>query len=180
MERRKRCKGTRIQGISADNLPRLKALGDFRNWYVMNNQQEIIDEKRPLPLDLGLKILRAVFDYGGKEIPAWLVEQRLSENQLEESIQDNDVIVKRAFEKYIDEQVKTAILLWREKLEYENKVDIPNQISERLVKLVQSNLLPDMRFSDRNLAVIIKTGILTELHSRGVSQRPVTKPEGTG
>ena len=55
------------------NLPRLKALGDFRNWYVMNNQQEIIDEKRPLPLDLGLKILRAVFDYGGKEIPAWLV-----------------------------------------------------------------------------------------------------------
>ena len=55
-------------------------------------------------------------------------------------------------------------------MEYENKVDIPNQISERLVKLVQSNLLPDMRFSDRNLAVIIKTGILTELHSRGVSK----------
>ena len=85
---------------------------------------------------MGLKIFKAACDYVGKEIPAWLLEQRLSENQLEESIQDNDVIVKRAFEKYIDEQVKTAILLWREKLGEEKKVDIPNQISERLVNQI--------------------------------------------
>ena len=36
-------------------------------------------------------------------MPEWLA-LRLPENQLEESIEDNGVIVKRAFEKYIDEQ----------------------------------------------------------------------------
>jgi hypothetical protein len=152
------------------NLPRLKALGDFRNWYVMNNQQEIIDEKRPPPLDLGLKILKAAFDYAGKDLPTWLLEERLPENQLEESIQDNDVIVKRAFEKYIDEQMRNALFVWREKLEEEEKVDIPNQISERLVKLARTKLLPDIRYSERNWSVIISTGILTELYSRGVSK----------
>ena len=37
------------------NLDRLKALGDFRNWYIINNQDTILDEKRLPSLDLGLK-----------------------------------------------------------------------------------------------------------------------------
>jgi len=35
------------------NLPRLKALGDFRNWYVMNNQQVIIERKETTSTRLG-------------------------------------------------------------------------------------------------------------------------------
>ena len=31
------------------NLKRGKALGDFRNWFIMNNQETILDEARPAP-----------------------------------------------------------------------------------------------------------------------------------
>ena len=44
-------------------------------------------------------------------MPEWL-SLRLPENQLEESIEDNAVIVKRAFEKYIDEQFNKALPIW--------------------------------------------------------------------
>ena len=56
------------------NLPRLKAFGDFRNWWIMNNQNEILDEKRPDPLDLGLLILKSAFEHTAIEIPSWLLE----------------------------------------------------------------------------------------------------------
>ena len=49
-------------------------------------------------------------------MPEWL-SSRLPENQLEESIEDNGVIVKRAFEKYIDEKISTLLLpYWRRTL----------------------------------------------------------------
>jgi len=160
------------------NLPRLKALGDFRNWYIMNHQDAILNKKRPEPLDLGLIILRAAFDHAGIEIPSWLLEQRLAENQLEESMQDNDVIVKRAFEKYIDEQVNRALPIWRFGNMKGNDVDVeddgrafelPNDISDRLKKLAESNLLPDVKYT-RNFEFIISKGIVTELYIHGVTR----------
>ena len=56
----------------------------------------------------------------------------MPENQLEESIEDNSVIVKRAFEKYIDEVI---LSFWRLQ---EEKPALPNDISDRLVKLANS------------------------------------------
>jgi hypothetical protein len=56
------------------NLPRLKALGDFRNWHIMNHQAELLDESRPEPLDLGLNILKEAFLFCGKNIPQWLID----------------------------------------------------------------------------------------------------------
>jgi hypothetical protein len=151
------------------NLSRLKTLGDFRNWYVMNHQEEFLDEKRAEPLELGLKILKEAFTFCGKKIPQWLVEERLPENQLEESMQDNDVIVKRAFEKYIDEQFNKAIQFWKSQLAIGETIQIPKDISDRLVKLAESNVLPDIKYT-RNFEVIIRKGILTELYNHGVTK----------
>lgn len=148
------------------NLPRLKALGDFRNWYIINNQQEFLDERRPEPLDIGLKILKEAFTFCGKETPQWLVEERLPENQLEESMQDSDVLVKRAFEKYIDEQVNRNLQILRLQEAFELKPDI----SDRLKELAKGKLLPDMRYSDRNFELFIYKGILTELYNHGVTK----------
>ena len=61
-------------------------------------------------------------------MPEWLSRQITPENQLEESIEDNSVIVKRAFEKYIDEVI---LSFWRLQ---ENKPALPDEISDRLVK----------------------------------------------
>ncbi len=148
------------------NLSRLKALGDFRNWYIMNNQEEILNQKRPEPLDIGLKILREAFTFCGKEISPWLVDERLPENQLEESLEDSDVIVKRAFEKYIDEQVNRNLQILRLQDDFKMKLDISNRLKE----LAKSKLLPDMRYSDRNFELFIYRGILTELYNHGVTK----------
>ena len=51
------------------NLDRLGALGNFRNWYMMNNQDLILNEKRPPPLDLGLKIICEAYSFIGKPVP---------------------------------------------------------------------------------------------------------------
>ena len=66
-------KAIEFKGFIRINLKRLKALGDSRNWYIMNYQQEILDdESRPLPLDLGYKILEEAYKATGKIIPEWL------------------------------------------------------------------------------------------------------------
>jgi len=155
------------------NLPRLKTLGQFRNWYIMNHQNDILDEKRPVALDLGTKILRAAFEFSGAKIPDWLLHERLQENQLEESLEDNDVIVKRAFEKYIDEQVNKALQLWRQELDKDEKLHVPKDISDRLIKLAESNLLPDIKYNAINHEVIIRKGIITELWGHGVTKDQV-------
>jgi len=159
------------------NLSRLKGLGDFRNWYIINHQDEFLNnENRPEPLDLGLNILKAAFDYAGLEIPKWLLEDRIHQNQLEESMQDNDVIIKNAFEKYIREQVNNAIPIWRTRLQRDEKghviedVDIPDDISDRLEKLAVDNLTPCVKYSKINREFIISTGILAELYNHGVTK----------
>ncbi len=51
----------------------------------MNNQAVVLDETRPLPLDLGLKILTAAYSKVGRVMPEWF-NMRLPETQLEESM----------------------------------------------------------------------------------------------
>ena len=145
-------------------MKRFKALGGFRNWYIMNNQETILEEARLPPLDLGFKILSEAYKSAGRTIPEWLTS-RLPENQLEESIEDNSVIVKRAFEKYIDEEFNHALSVWRIQ---EKEPLLPDDISDRLVKLANSNLLPDVK--GVNYGVIIRKGILTELYKYGVTR----------
>jgi len=62
---------------------------------------------------------------------------------LEESIEDNSIIVKRAFETYIDVNFRNALNFWqRSEASVDNVLALPKEISSRLVKLVDSNLLP--------------------------------------
>lgn len=151
------------------NLPRLKALGDYRNWYLMNHQDEILVEKRPEPLNLGLRIIRSAFTTVGIEFPTWL-EERLPENELEESMEDNEVIVKSAFEKYINENLNRGISIWRLKLDREEKLELPNTISGRFDQLVIDKILSDVKYSHKNDGFYIFTGILRELYKYGVTR----------
>jgi Bifunctional DNA primase/polymerase, N-terminal len=156
------------------NLPRLKALGDFRNWYIMNHQAEILDAERPEPLDLGLKILKESFGFCGKIIPQWLVDQRLPENQLEESIEDNDVIVQGAFEKLINERVSKALYIWNLGKDKIQQVELPDTITKRLIALAKNNLLEYVKYVAKSgvkkEGIRFSTGILSELYSHGVGK----------
>src|SRR5215475_8354947 len=112
------------------NLNRLRHLGDFRNRFIMTNQELFLDEtKRPLPLDLGLKILTAAYETVGRQMPEWF-KMRLPECQLEESIEDNAVIVKRAFETYIDMNFRNSLSYWQRIEAAEDKVlKLPEETS---------------------------------------------------
>ena len=48
-------------------------------------------------------------------------------------------------------------------------LDLPNDISDRLIKLAQSNLLPDVKALG-NFEVVMRKGILTELYNHGVTR----------
>lgn len=152
------------------DLGRLRYLGEFRSWFIMNNQEIFLDEtKRPQPLDLGLKILTAAYHMVGREMPKWF-STRLPECQLEESIGDNSVVIKRAFETYIDVNFKNALSYWQRTEAPEDKaLPLPKETSLRLVKLMDSNLLPDIKRS-RSGDIIIRKGILMELYKCGVTR----------
>ncbi len=58
------------------------------------------------------------------------------------------------------------MLFWR--IQEDGKPSLPKDISDRLVKLANSNLLPDVK--GMNYGVIIRKGILTELYKYGVTR----------
>jgi hypothetical protein len=98
-----------------------------------------------------------------------LMTKLLEQKHLEESIEDNSVIVKRAFETYIDVNFRNALNFWQRTEAPEDKVlPLPKEISSRLVKLVDSNLLADIKRA-QNKNIIIHRGILVELYKYGVT-----------
>jgi hypothetical protein len=147
------------------NLKRLRSLGNFRNWFIMKNQELFLDEAKIAPLDLGFKILSEAYKHTNRTMPEWLA-CRIPETQLEDSLEDNAVIVKRAFEQYIDEQFGRALPIWKLESGRDNDPELPKEISMRLVKLAQSNLLPDVKTWGREYKVVVRRGILVELHKR--------------
>lgn len=155
------------------DLDRLGHYGDFRNWFIMNNQELFLQESRPLPLDLGYTILKEAYKKIGRNMPDWF-NKTLSEGQLEDSLQDASVIVKRAFESYIGKRFQDSLQLFRMQeskyIEGEglSQPPLPIDISGRFIKLAQNNLLPDVKHSPYR--VIIRRGILEELYKLGVSK----------
>ena len=113
----------------------------------------------------------------GREMPKWF-NIRLPECQLEDSIVDNSVIVKRAFETYIDVNFRNGLSYWQRDKAYEGKKDggeeddvlpLPKLTSLRLVKLIDSNLLPDIKRAPSG-DMIIRKGLLVELYKYGVTR----------
>lgn len=150
------------------HLDKLHALGQFRNKFVMDNQHLILDKKLT-PFEKAKIILIAAYESAQMLVPCWLVRKQLEQKHLEESIEDNSVIVKRAFETYIDVNFRNALNFWqRSEASVDNVLALPKEISSRLVKLVASNLLPDIKRA-QNKNIIIRTGIPAELRKYGVT-----------
>ena len=90
------------------NLHKLRSLGDFRNWYVMNHKDtilEAVENTDVRPLDIGRKLIEIAYAYVGMTVPEWL-DELLPENQLEMSLNDGKVAVKNAFESLINTSIK--------------------------------------------------------------------------
>jgi hypothetical protein len=150
-------------------LDNLHHLGDFRNWYVMHHQDEVLSsvrEDKMTLLDLGTKILATAYEYVGIPMPEWLKTRRLPQNQLESSFVDNMVAIKNAFETLINVNLKNF-----NKQDIFEQSHIQESISYRVANLLNGKKLPYMKRSrnDEN-KVIIYTGILPELYKYGVTR----------
>jgi hypothetical protein len=152
----------------ATEFDKLYHLGDFRNWYIINHQDLILsainEESTPM-LDLGMKILMAAYQYAGLPIPDWF-SRRLAQNQLENSLVDNKVAIKNAFETLINVNLKNF-----NKYDIFDQSHIQDAVSNRVFNLIDGKKLPYMKRSkkDQN-RVIINTGILSELYKHGVTK----------
>jgi hypothetical protein len=70
---------------------------------------------------------------------------------------------------YINEQFNKAIHVWKAGKET-GGVEVHSQISQRLVKLPESNFLQEIKYASYKNGVFIFSGILSELYSRGVTR----------
>jgi hypothetical protein len=161
------------------NFGKLKALGDFRNWFIMSNKEMILN-KEISPLDLAGKILAEAYQYASIPIPEWFKEA-LPENQLEESLSYNSVDVKHAFEAYITNNFDHALSYFRsEKLAKNDVTDLDlnsyKNISTRLIKLIESNRLPHIK-RDKRGNILLYRGILEELYKFGVTKDQIPNLE---
>jgi hypothetical protein len=128
-------------------------------------QRSTVIYKKLTPLEKAKKIVIAAYESAQMLVPCWLIRKQLEQKHLEESIEDNSVIVKRAFETYIDVNFRN----WqRTEAPEDTALALPKEISSRLVKLVDSNLLPDIKRA-QNKDIIIYRGILVELYKCGVT-----------
>jgi hypothetical protein len=63
---------TEFEEFLRTNLDRLKPIGDFRNAFLMNNQDKLLPLSRKMsPLDLGKKVLAAAYEHVGLSMPEW-------------------------------------------------------------------------------------------------------------
>jgi hypothetical protein len=153
----------------ATELDNLHHLGDFRNWYVMNHQDEVLSsvrEDKMTLLDLGTKMLAAAYECAGIPMPDWLMTRHLPQNQLESSFVDNRIAIKNAFETLINVNLKNF-----NKHNIFDESHIQAAVSNRVANLLDGKKLPYMKRSrnDEN-KVIINTGILAELYKHGVTR----------
>src|SRR5919197_5222168 len=79
------------------------------------------------------------------------------------------VIIKRAFETYIDLNFKNALSYWYKENPEEEGLKLPKEITSRLAKLVDSNLLADIKRDRKTAETYITKGILVELYKYGLT-----------
>lgn len=154
----------------AENLSKLAALGNFRNWFIMNSQETIlsaIEKKDMNPMEIGRNLLRAAYGFVDRQIPDW-TNELLSETQLEESLLDNTVLVKSAFEKYLQATFRNSSAMWQRIDKDELKGILNEKLSARLALLIDAGELPDIkRRPDGKIA--ISKGLLAELYKYGIT-----------
>ena len=83
-------------------------------------------------------------------------------------MEDNEVIIKRAFEKYIIDQFSRFLMLGKQTGQ---EMIVDKEISHRLFRMAVAKVLPDIKADKSDIAeadlIIIKRGFLDELYRCG-------------
>jgi len=121
------------------NLSKLHVLGQFRNKFVMNKQDLILDKKLT-PFEKARIILKAIYEYAGnRQVPEWF-NKELEQTLLEDSISDSKEAIVSAFESMVIDKTRNLIGV---KAFDPTEIDLcKSSCYERFDTLVSRKLLP--------------------------------------
>ena len=120
------------------NLFRLHVMGQFRNKFVMNNQDLILDKKLT-PFEKARIILKEIYEYAGnRQVPEWF-NKELEQTLLEDSISDSKEAIISALESMVIDKTRNLIGVKAFESDEYNTCKSSYSRFEALVKL---NLLP--------------------------------------
>jgi len=149
-------------------LKKLKALGDFIAWYILNNGL------KEDPWKMAVEVLEEAYKYADIKMPQWLYPSQDEEYRASEEIVYEDMreIIRNYFIKKINEEYSKFVgRIIVEKPEglsyrYEYKDRKEADLKDRLMIVLQYNLIPWMMFrqdKEGKIDIIITTGIMKEL-----------------
>jgi len=119
------------------------------------------------PFEKAQKIMIAAYEQTGITLPDWLLNGELLQNPLEETIGDNVVYIRHAFETYILENFRKSLTIWQ-KTKAEDMPILPHAIGERLMILIDSDELVDIKRRPSGDIVIYRS-LINELYKYGVN-----------
>jgi hypothetical protein len=117
----------------AANLHRERALGHFRNKFIMDNQALILD-KRLTPFQKARMIWKAIYQSARLGMPDWLLNNQLEQTHMRESVEDSKGSIRSALESLIIEKCRS--------LDNEILRTPGYETTDRLVLLVDRKLVP--------------------------------------
>lgn len=143
--------------LKAD-FDKLYILGDFRNNFIMENQDIILDKKQT-PFEKSLTIIEAVYKKVGKVIPDWLVKGQLEESNLEQILDDAKESVLDAIKNIIIREYRFAF-----------KEETQSGYTNRLAKLIDGDHLSFAYRQKSSDLFAINTGIIKRIYENGVTK----------
>lgn len=148
------------------NIKRGRQLGYFRNKFVMEHQDIILDTNLT-PFDKSKKIWTAIYKSVNRKLPD-LFNKRLEQHQMEESIEDRKSDIASALEAWIIDKCRT--LDTNRVGEGDNKkiLDQYSKSIDRLEQLIERNLVPVKR--SRDGSIIFLRQMIIELEHYGIKQ----------
>jgi hypothetical protein len=149
-------------------LKKLKALGDFIAWYILNN------ELKEDPWKMAVEVLEEAYKYADMKMPRWLYPSQDEEYRASEEIvyEDNRERIRNYFIKKINEEFNKFVgRIIVEKPEgvsyrYEYKDRKETDLKDRLLIVLQQKLIPWMMYrqdEEGRIIIIITTGLMDDL-----------------
>ncbi len=132
----------------ANNNKRSHTVGQFRNKFVMEHKDIILDTNLTA-FEKSMKIWTAIYESVGRRLPEFF-NRKLEENQMQESIEDRISNISNALQAWIVDKCRAL-----DTGSDDNKkiLDEYKESSNRLVKLIDRNLIPYVKRDEKGNVV---------------------------
>jgi hypothetical protein len=151
--------------ISEKVSTNLHILGDFAANYILDNQQELIQDTKVIDWKyISKMVFEAFYNEGGEDPPEW-INYLVQETQLEDSKEESDLILRGLFINNVNEAYNKnhRSIDYATRMEMSNRIEVSNlPFSHRLNFCLEYRLIPFLNRGviDSNTECIVLTSDL--------------------